>query len=1523
MKPTNQSFKLPKINWKSAYLYVTAFLIPFLMLFAMHLVYNSGFGNPIVNILSPRQIFFNGLAGACFLFYIRHTDTVRIADKGWQLVFSFAYGLCSYGILQEGSISALCLYAIFPVVFLSFEKMIDGLYYLPFLLTGALMLIISPSIGIPVFLFLIVLTFIEAGLKGRLSFGNAFHYLGCFALSFLLAAFRVFPYFESVYNDSYSYKGFSASCSPFVLLSRFFPGSAPSISFFGSNGIDLYFGMFFLLTFMLFFFSQKISVKKRLFYGCFTLFLIASLWLSPVRFLCNLFVSADGFSVPYSFFLVFWGLKLAAEGLQSLKEIPRLHIIFCLLSSVCMLLFCFIGSANNFNSYIFPVTIVLFLLQAAFLLFRKQRHLLLFLLLLEFGCNTFLTTNLDFLSSSRSKETTFLWTKNEEIFQNHEASQPEIPCQEEAVYSSQEEKLYNEFISSHENNETTELLSKLLNSVSLEEAEKKTYCGTPFPDQFQLFNGCFKKIGGKNDLFSSFPVIFVFDDSEEYSIARLSSDIYSFFPKDSSEETSYYIPFSIKADKPLPENLYLYNNYTSDFLQLTSRKNSSFSSGCMLLNSSNDWHVNLQLSTYVLNEDLVKSIPLLTDSYLEKNSGNSRLYLFTYIGLAASCIGVLILLSLYMNSDKDKIYDALLSIKTALEHWKLPNLLNAHIKRNRIYYLSFLIPVLLFIASMVLTDCVPFGSASLFDEDGYALTFPSALDTYYSLKDGNTYLSMNGGYGASLYATNPLIELSSYYSLFSPGQIAPLLLFTEAFCLGLCGVAMVFYMTHRLHGTRAHKEDYRLLVPAMVYALNSYMLAMHNYTSWYITLFAFPLLITAMDNLMYKKKCLPYILLLTYCIATNLYLALYICIFLVIYFFTCRFHGLKDFLGKGLRFGLSSLLGAGNCYFVIANTLQSSYDSGYNSADDIFPSIGLHTSFLEQWKKHMIFSPAPSVSSDNGLLNIYCGIITLVLVLLYFSAKKVSMKEKLIKLFPIALLYVSFNEQVLSYLWGGLHYQSKVPNRFAFLLLFLIAELSYDGIRFIKKTSALTFSLFISALAVFFLICQFLSEGNTTLSWVGTLVLCAVYLVVHLCIMRLKKQHLYPKLLILFLIAELGCNMAYIATTYSTGLILRYGDYPSTASTIQKELKDETGYYRICFPAKNLYNAGQVYHTGSNSLFNSFVSLHQCTLNGIYGFPPGKTNAITANYPGTPFGLSLSSHHYIFLSTTSTSRVEDLERYQHLGYIDGYYVFENTSSLSLGIYAPLEASNLNFFYLWQFYNDLASLYTDNETSLFIPQALEYTEDEELSPDSFQLMSTNKAVTFEEAESAYLNLDDGDPSPTRLRLNYKPLMDGAAYLYTNEFIPLGKARAGVVSEKEVPFTIQPSILEESPYVVIMNEEVFNEFITTARKNQLENIRIGNDTITGTTNYEKEGYTMLSLAWDRSWHAYIDGEEVEIEDPYGAFMMIKTPAGKHTLELKYIPYGMKTGKGTTFGFWLLTLILFGTAYIRKRRKTASLS
>ena len=99
--------------------------------------------------------------------------------------------------------------------------------------------------------------------------------------------------------------------------------------------------------------------------------------------------------------------------------------------------------------------------------------------------------------------------------------------------------------------------------------------------------------------------------------------------------------------------------------------------------------------------------------------------------------------------------------------------------------------------------------------------------------------------------------------------------------------------------------------------------------------------------------------------------------------------------------------------------------------------------------------------------------------------------------------------------------------------------------------------------------------------------------------------------------------------------------------------------------------------------------------------------------------------------------------------------------------------------------------------------------------------------------------------------------------------------------------------------------------------MTNISIKNDAINGTTNYTKDGYTLFSLGYSKNWHAYIDGKEVEILNPYNSNLMIKTPAGKHTVTLKFVPYKLKTCQFITLGFWILCGIVCLLEYIMSRR------
>lgn len=1515
MKRVNQILQnikaAAKENRKSFPLYLTAFFIPLVMFFFVRLLFRTGAGSMLTGTLTFPLVLTNGAAGLCFLYYIRHTKGTACLSHLWQIALSAAYGLCSYGIIQENSVATLCLYAFFPLLFFALELMLFENRHCYFIVLCSLALMLDPECMLPIFFLLLLLSVFELGLQEKLTMGNFFHKAGCFLLAFFIAAFRIFPQLESAYS-LFAYSGFDTTCSPLVFLSRFLPASTASIAYFNPNGMDIYFGLFFVLSFFLFFTVPDKSGKRKRYYALFTAILIASLWISPIRYVFNLFTSSDSLSLCYSFFLVFWCLKLSGEALSHLNNIHTVSLHIAAACTALLLLLSVLGSAHNFYSGFLPGIAALFLIYAVLLYLshkketirRQIQSIICVLIIAELGMNVFSILNTDFIPANRNLISTYLW----------EASADDE--KDESLLSLQE--AYETFSEEHTNSRTNNVLKSLKSTLSLDSSEFKEYAGTEFPNDMEMLNALCHKAGIQQDLFTPYEADITLENTEYNTFISLGNGIFSSEPASSENNSPYtYAAFHIQAEKSLPANLYLYNNNTSELLQLTQDNSEDSITGQLILSNLIDGNINFQLTTYTLNEEVLDKLPDMLDAYATDHSDSQSFLPAIYAGMIVTCIGLLLFFSLYFNSDKEKVYRLLRMFQALLDNWKLPKRLRGHFFKNRIYYLAFLIPVLLFVGNMIVTDCTPFGNNSFFDEDGISLTLPSFLDIYYSLKDGNTYLSMNGGYGASIYANQPLVQLYSFFALLSPEQIAPFLLFLEAFCLGLCGFSMAFYMTHRLHGTKVSKTDYRLLVPSMIYTLNAYMVSMHNYTGWYYTLLAFPLLMLAMDYLIYKKKKLPYILLLAYCIITNLYLTLYICIFLVIYFFTCQFQNRKDFFRCGIRFACCSLAGAANSFFIIANTLLSSYDSPYKNNDSILPTFGLHTGFLEQWKRHMIFTTAPSVSGDNGMLNVYCGILTLLLVLLYFSAKSISLKNKFRKLIPILILYISFNGQVLSYLWNGLHYQTKVPNRYAFLALFLLAEISFEGIYLIKDISIKKYSISVIALAGFFLICQFLSEGNSSLSWIATLVLCCGYLLLHILFQK-GRLSAYPRILVVLLVAELGCNMTYAVHHFGLNYITYYGNYASTADYINETLTKDNDYFRVSYPSPWLSNLGQIYHTGSNSLFNSFVSSHQGSLNGLYGFYCGG-NLISTTHTATPLGMSLSSSRYIFLPIVTTGTIEGLEHYKYLGILDYYYVYENPDALSLGIYAPKEAANLDPADLT---NQLTGLYTETAKDMFAYEEITYNVDDSVPNTFYCTDKDGNVLSYEEAEALYLELQStatiGTLKEMRLHLNYIPCEDGVAYLYGGELTPLERSTAGTLVRKDMYFPNKITWFSDTFTYVILDDDILDEFLKKASESQLENVTFTKDTITGTTNYTEDGYTMLSLACDRNWHAYIDGTEVEIEDPYACFMMIKTPAGKHTLELKYVPYGMKLSKGITFGCWLLTAVIAITAHRIKRRK-----
>lgn len=63
--------------------------------------------------------------------------------------------------------------------------------------------------------------------------------------------------------------------------------------------------------------------------------------------------------------------------------------------------------------------------------------------------------------------------------------------------------------------------------------------------------------------------------------------------------------------------------------------------------------------------------------------------------------------------------------------------------------------------------------------------------------------------------------------------------------------------------------------------------------------------------------------------------------------------------------------------------------------------------------------------------------------------------------------------------------------------------------------------------------------------------------------------------------------------------------------------------------------------------------------------------------------------------------------------------------------------------------------------------------------------------------------------------------------------------------------------------------------------------------GTVNTAEDSMLVTTIPYDKGWKAKIDGKPVKVSNFKDAFLMIKVPAGKHTVTFSYLPEGFMIG------------------------------
>ena len=410
--------------------------------------------------------------------------------------------------------------------------------------------------------------------------------------------------------------------------------------------------------------------------------------------------------------------------------------------------------------------------------------------------------------------------------------------------------------------------------------------------------------------------------------------------------------------------------------------------------------------------------------------------------------------------------------------------------RRRILALSFFSPIALLCIAFAVIEIYPVGGNTMLIIDNYHQYTPFLMELGDMLRGGYSLLhSWNAGLGSNYlsrfayYLSSPL----NLFAVFVPDKlISEFTLVLVLLRAGLAGMTFSIYL-------RSKREDsgLRTVAFAVMYALCGFFLAYYWNIMWFDCVALLPLCILGLEQLVDQGKSMLYCITLAIVITSNYFIALLICIYLVLYFVVYYLSKpRRKLLPTIMRFaGFSLIAGALSAVVTIPAFFGLTASSNANFT---FPAtMRIYSEMIYVIANHfMMIKPAIM----TGLPNIYCSLIVLALVPLYFLNKNIPFREKSGNAVLLAFFLISFNINYLDFLWHGTHFPNSLLFRFSFCYVFLVLTMSFQALMNlggVKKRQILAAFMLMAGFLVFL---EMHSDGDVSkLTVYISLIFCVLY----------------------------------------------------------------------------------------------------------------------------------------------------------------------------------------------------------------------------------------------------------------------------------------------------------------------------------------------------------------------------------------------------------------------------------------------
>ncbi|MCD7727855.1 MAG: YfhO family protein [Ruminococcus sp.] len=614
--------------------------------------------------------------------------------------------------------------------------------------------------------------------------------------------------------------------------------------------------------------------------------------------------------------------------------------------------------------------------------------------------------------------------------------------------------------------------------------------------------------------------------------------------------------------------------------------------------------------------------------------------------------------------------------------------------------LSFVIPFVMMALAFAAQGIVGFssdGDKQILVIDCWHQYFPFLQEMQDKLQNGGSLLyTWRSGMGSNFLATMSYYTASplNFLTIFLPSEhLREFLALFVCIKIGCAGMFMSIF----LRGV-FKRNDFTIVLFAIPYALSAYFMGYYWNVMWLDTVALAPLVFLGTYSLVREGRYKMYVISLAVAFFSNFYIGFFVCVFVIFVFIATNIilrPGFKMFFKRFGQIALFTAIALGMTAILVLPAyiaLQHAY-----SANSTFPTTyKLYDTFANVISNTLAFQ---TPSHKEGLPNLYCGFLSIVVLGATILCNKISIREKIVDAVIIGFLILSVNFNVLDYIWNGFHFTNMIPFRFSFLFAFAVLTIAYRAFTQLDRAHWIMVLGSAVVLAAVLIVAKQADVDDETFN--KNLILGICYMA---CILLIALRFINTKaaafIMIFPLMFELNANVTAGTTAVGTST---YSTYYSSGEGVEELLDEyESGdddFYRIEMSKSYTINDPALYQYRGISMFSSMINcdtsqyLHNL---GILASQAGNRYYYAAT---TPFTNAILNLKY---TICKSGTLLDTQYNTLVDSADGVTIYENNAYLPLGFMCNDDIADMDVTSTIPFYyqNQLFKAMTGSENSIF-------------------------------------------------------------------------------------------------------------------------------------------------------------------------------------------------------------------------------